>query len=66
MKYFEFGQEHSELMVLLHGGGICFRGALPTAETLAKYYQTDETLSSWKSSAGGCAAGSLLAVGCSG
>ena len=66
MKYFEFGQEHSELMVLLHGGGICYRGALPTAETLAKYYQTDETLSSWKSSAGGCAAGTLLAVGCSG
>ena len=38
MKYFEFGQEHSELMVLLYGGGICYRGALPTAETLAKYY----------------------------
>ncbi len=27
MKYFEFGQEHPELMVLLHGGGGCYRGA---------------------------------------
>lgn len=27
MKYFEFGQEHPELMVLLHGGGACYRGA---------------------------------------
>lgn len=22
MKYFEFGQEHPELMVMLHGGGV--------------------------------------------
>ena len=27
MKYFEFGQEHPELMVMLHGG-VCYRGAL--------------------------------------
>lgn len=27
MKYFEFGQEHPELMVLLQGGGGCYRGA---------------------------------------
>lgn len=27
MKYFEFGQEYPELMVLLHGGGVCCRGA---------------------------------------
>ena len=37
MKYFEFGQDHSELMVMLHGGGVCYRGALPTAEELAKH-----------------------------
>jgi len=29
MKYFEFGQEHPELMVMLPGGGVCYRGALP-------------------------------------
>lgn len=28
MKYFEFGQEHPELMVMLRGGGVCYRGAL--------------------------------------
>lgn len=26
MKYFEFGQEHPELMVMLHGGGTSYRG----------------------------------------
>lgn len=31
MKYFEFGQEHPELIVMLHGGGACYRGALPVA-----------------------------------
>lgn len=31
MRYFEFGQEHQELMVMLHGGGVCYRGALLTA-----------------------------------
>lgn len=38
MKYFEFGQEHPELMVMLHGGGVCYRGALPVAEEMAKTY----------------------------
>ena len=37
MKYFEFGQEHPELMVMLHGG-VCYRGALPVAEEMAKTY----------------------------
>lgn len=36
MKYFEFGQQNEKLMVLLHGGGICYRGALPVAEALSK------------------------------
>lgn len=38
MKYFEFGKEHPELMVMLHGGGVCYRGALPVAEEMAKVY----------------------------
>lgn len=37
MKYFEFGQEHPELMVMLHGGGVCYRGALPVAEGMAAF-----------------------------
>ena len=37
MKYFEFGQEHPELMVMLHGG-VCYRGALTVAEKMAKTY----------------------------
>ena len=36
MKYFEFGQQNEKLMVLLHGGGICYRSALPVAEALSK------------------------------
>lgn len=36
MKYFEFGQQNERLMVLLHGGGICYRGAEPVAKALAK------------------------------
>ena len=36
MKYFEFGQQNKTLMVMLHGGGVCYRGALPVAEALAK------------------------------
>ena len=36
MKYFEFGQQHAKLMVLLHGGGVCYKGALPVAEALSK------------------------------
>ena len=35
MKFFEFGQQNKTLMVLLHGGGICYRGVLPVAERLA-------------------------------
>ena len=27
MKYFEFGQGNPELMVMLPGGGVCYRGA---------------------------------------
>lgn len=38
MKYFEFGPEHPELMVMLHGGGVCYRGAIPVAEEMAKVY----------------------------
>ena len=38
MKYFEFGQEHPELMVMLHGGGTSYRGMLPTAQVMAKVY----------------------------
>ena len=36
MKYFEFGQQNETLMVLLHGGGVCYRGVLPVAERLSK------------------------------
>ena len=38
MKYFEFGKENPELMVLLHGGGTSYLGILPTAETIAERY----------------------------
>lgn len=38
MKYFEFGKENSEIMVVLHGGGVCYRGAIPVAENMAKRY----------------------------
>ena len=38
MKYFEFGQENSELMVMLHGGGVSYCGMLPSAEEMAKVY----------------------------
>ena len=38
MKYFEFGKEHPTLMVMLHGGGVSYRGALPVAEEMAKVY----------------------------
>ena len=33
MKYFEFGQQNPELMVMLHGGGV-----LPVAREIAKLY----------------------------
>ncbi len=38
MKYFEFGREHPQLMVMLHGGGVSYLGALPAAEEMAKTY----------------------------
>ncbi len=38
MKYFEFGTEHPELMIMLHGGGVSYRGALPAAEYMAQFY----------------------------
>lgn len=38
MKYFEYGKEHPEIMVILHGGGICYRAAIPTAEVLSQKY----------------------------
>ena len=38
MKYFEFGQENRTLMVMLHGGGVSYRGMLPSAEEMAKVY----------------------------
>ena len=37
MKYFEFGTENPELMVMLHGGTSYF-GMLPTAKEMAKVY----------------------------
>jgi len=38
MKYFEFGNENPELMVMLHGGGVSYRGAQGAAEEMAKTY----------------------------
>ncbi len=35
MKYFEFGQQNPELMVMLHGGGVSYRGVLPVARKMA-------------------------------
>lgn len=43
MKYFEFGAENPELMVMLHGGGTSYRGMLPTAKEMRfvkKYFPT--------------------------
>ena len=37
-KYFEFGKENKELMVLLHGGGTSYLGVLPTAKKIAEKY----------------------------
>ena len=43
MKYFEFGQEHPELMVMLHGGGVSEgpsripgRGGIPQKSLIKK------------------------------
>ncbi|MCM1044626.1 MAG: alpha/beta fold hydrolase [Candidatus Gastranaerophilales bacterium] len=38
MKFFEFGKEHEKLMVMLHGGGVSYLGAVPVAETVAKKF----------------------------
>ncbi len=38
MKYFEFGRENEELMVLLHGGGTSYLGVFPTAKKIAEKY----------------------------
>ena len=38
MKYFEFGKENTELMVMLHGGGTSYLGVLPTAREMTKVY----------------------------
>ena len=38
MKYFEFGKENKELMVILHGGGTSYKGAEPAAERLGQKY----------------------------
>lgn len=38
MKYFEFGSENPELMVMLHGGGVSYQGMLPAAREMAKVY----------------------------
>lgn len=38
MKYFEFGTENPELMVMLHGGGTSCFGMLPTTKEMAKVY----------------------------
>lgn len=38
MKYFEFGQENPERMVMLHGGGTSYLGILPTAQGMGRVY----------------------------
>lgn len=38
MKYFEFGKQNPELMVVLHGGGTSYRSALPTVRLLSQTY----------------------------
>lgn len=38
MKYFEYGQDQKELMVILHGGGTSYRGAEPSARLLGQKY----------------------------
>lgn len=38
MKYFEFGKNSTDTMVILHGGGVCYRAAIPTAEVVAEKY----------------------------
>ena len=38
MKFFEFGEENEELMVLLHGGGTSYLGIFPTVKKIAERY----------------------------
>ena len=38
MKYFEYGKEHGEIAVILHGGGTSYRGVEPTAKLLREKY----------------------------
>lgn len=38
MKYFEYGTEHKELVVILHGGGTSYKGAEPTAKLLGETF----------------------------
>lgn len=38
MKYFEFGEGNKELVVVLHGGGVSYKGAEPTVKILARKY----------------------------
>lgn len=45
MKYLEFGTEHPELMVILHGGGICYRAAdIVHSDVLGKYIRDGAAL----------------------
>ena len=37
MKYFEYGKEHGEIAVILHGG-TSYRGVEPTAKLLGEKY----------------------------
>lgn len=38
MKYFEFGKNNPEIIVLLHGGDVCYKAAIPTAEIMSEKY----------------------------
>ncbi len=38
MKYFEYGKEHGEIAVILHGGGTSYRDVEPTAKLLGEKY----------------------------
>ena len=42
MKYFEFGKEHPTLVVMLHGGGVSYRGALPGADGGSRRQASDD------------------------
>ncbi|WNV57450.1 hypothetical protein RJD28_14605 [Oscillospiraceae bacterium NTUH-002-81] len=53
MKYFEFGQENPELMVMLPGGGVCYRGAIPIAEEIKTRMQGSIPNTGTKTDTGG-------------